>query len=86
MGYAFYTLPDGREAGYGVAATCDAPDCKTAIDRGLAYLCGTNPLGDEHGCTGYFCDEHLFYGGPSQLCEPCLDRWESLQEVGTDGS
>jgi len=77
MGYAYYTLPDGREAGYGVEATCDAPDCSTEIDRGLAYLCGENPLGDEYGCTGYFCDKHLFMGGPSQLCEPCLDRWDA---------
>lgn len=28
MGYAYYLLPDGREAGYGVEAECDADDCK----------------------------------------------------------
>lgn len=33
MGYAFYTLPDGREAGYAVKAICDAEGCDARIDR-----------------------------------------------------
>lgn len=63
MGYASYTLPDGREAGYAVEATCDEPGCDAAIDRGLAYLCGQMPGGDEYGCGGYFCPDHLELGG-----------------------
>lgn len=62
MGYAFYTLPDGREAGYGVEATCDKPACETKIDRGLGYLCGENPNGhrdeSEPGCGNYYCGTH----------------------------
>lgn len=63
MGYAAYTLPDGREAGYGVEATCDTTDCATEIDRGLGYLCGRAPDGhrdfEEPGCGKYFCGAHL---------------------------
>lgn len=63
MGYAQYVLPDGREAGYGVTATCDAPACGTQIDRGLGYLCGNEPDGwrdpDAPGCGKYFCSDHL---------------------------
>ena len=81
MGYAFYTLPDGREAGYGVEATCEAPDCSADIDRGLAYLCGEDPMGDQHGCTHYFCEAHLFMGGPLQLCEHCYDTWAATAEA-----
>ncbi len=59
MGYAYYTLPDGREAGYGVEAECDAPGCQVRIDRGLGYLCGRNPDGhkdaEEPGCGNYYC-------------------------------
>lgn len=83
MGYAYYTLADGREAGYGVTATCDKDGCDAEIDRGLGYLCGHMPGGDEWGCGGYFCGEHLFYAGVDrlahlpgvpQMCEPCVDR------------
>lgn len=62
MGYAYYTLPDGREAGYGVEAECDHPDCTEQIDRGLGYLCGNDPDGyrddSEPGCGRYFCGQH----------------------------
>lgn len=62
MGYAYYTLPDGREAGYGVEAECDHPDCTERIDRGLGYLCGDNPDGhrdpEEPGCGKYYCEQH----------------------------
>lgn len=64
MGYGYYTLPDGREAGYGVRAECDAEGCATEIDRGLGYLCGRNPLGhkdeEEPGCSKYFCGTHKY--------------------------
>ena len=73
MGYGYYVLPDGREAGYGVEATCDKDGCEEKIDRGLGYLCGVGPGGSETSCGGYFCDAHLFYGGPHQMCESCLD-------------
>lgn len=60
MGYAYYTLPDGREAGYSVEATCDKPGCDAKIDRGLGYLCGREPGGDEFGCGDYFCEDHNY--------------------------
>lgn len=63
MGYGYYILPDGREAGYGVTATCDVIGCEAEIDRGLAYLCGNAPDGhrdsEEFGCGLYFCLDHL---------------------------
>jgi hypothetical protein len=77
MGYASYVLADGREAGYAVDAICDDKDCTAKIDRGFYYLCGRMPGGDEHGCGGYFCGEHLFHMAGHdlpQLCEPCADR------------
>lgn len=62
MGYARYTLPDGREAGYAVQAECDHPDCTTMIDRGLGYLCGQLPDGHrdplDPGCGRYYCPTH----------------------------
>ncbi|MGQ3384478.1 hypothetical protein [Glutamicibacter sp. TV12E] len=64
MGYGFYTLPDGREAGYNVEAECDKDACETKIDRGLGYLCGENPDGwrdaDEPGCGNYYCEAHRY--------------------------
>lgn len=69
MGYSYYTLPDGREAGYGVEAECDHPDCHETIDRGLGYLCGRNPLGhkdaEEPGCGNYYCSKHEYDHGCS---------------------
>lgn len=64
MGYASYALPDGREAGYGIEATCDQPGCDAEIDRGMGYLCGNMPDGHrsemEPGCGKYFCEAHLY--------------------------
>lgn len=73
MGYGFYTLPDGREAGYGVEATCDKTDCETKISRGMDYLCGEAPDGrrsdDEPGCGKYHCPEHeLDHSCPNDFC------------------
>lgn len=74
MGYARYeiTRPNGDriEAGYAVETNCDETGCKAKIDRGLAYLCGKDPRGDEHGCGGHFCEQHL-YG--DQQCKRCSD-------------
>ncbi len=88
MGYASYTLPDGREGGYAVDAECDLDDCTADIDRGLGYLCGQNPGGHPFGCGGYFCSEHLWLGNvddgnggvrwsPHYMCEPCVDKWRA---------
>src|SRR3954451_17828938 len=74
MGYAHYVLADGREAGYGVEATCDEDGCTEKIDRGMGYLCGDEPGEDEFGCGKYFCGRHL-YGGPrASRGGPCK-RW-----------
>ena len=71
-----------RDIGYGVPATCDRPDCGEAIDRGLGYVCGSEPYGGEHGCGLYFCGAHLVSGRTASasslhaddrwLCERCL--------------
>jgi len=81
MGYGYYVLADGREAGYNVEDVCNEEGCAVAIDRGLAYLCGNTPGGDEYGCGGYFCSAHLFYsthtpGRSPQLCSRCIDKTE----------
>lgn len=47
-----------RDIGYGVPAICDHPECNTEIDRGLAYVCGDDPYGGEHGCGLFFCQKH----------------------------
>ena len=66
-----------RDIGYGVPATCDYPGCGEAIDRGLAYVCGSEPYGGERGCGLYFCDEHMVIVFDVQLdeatqqCERC---------------
>jgi hypothetical protein len=36
-----------RDIGYGVPAPCDLPGCDKEIDRGLAFVCGTEPYGGE---------------------------------------
>lgn len=62
-----------RDIGYGVPAFCDHPGCSERIDRGLAYVCGGEPYGGEHGCGLYFCPNHLAYytRNRSQACERC---------------
>lgn len=71
MGYGSYVLADGREAGYLVEDICNEDGCDTKIDRGLSYLCGKHPGGDEYGCGGYFCENHL-YG--DNRCVRCRDN------------
>lgn len=74
MGYARYELyrnGEKIEAGYAVNAVCDKDGCITKIDRGLAYLCGQTPGGDEYGCGGYYCADHLTW---NQQCEPCGEK------------
>jgi hypothetical protein len=48
-----------RDIGYGVPGFCDHPNCEEEIDRGLAYVCGGEPYGGEHGCGLFFCSKHL---------------------------
>ncbi|MFI7470522.1 hypothetical protein [Nonomuraea sp. NPDC049646] len=78
MGYARYTVyRNGRqiEAGYDVQDVCNKDACSEKIDRGLAYLCGETPGGDEYGCGGYFCSSHLYISsrnGEPQMCGGCL--------------
>ncbi|MEE6264933.1 hypothetical protein V2E29_04630 [Streptomyces diastatochromogenes] len=78
MGYARYEVfrrGQTIEAGYDVATTCEQPSCNETIDRGLAHLCGETPGDDEHGCGGYFCDQHLYMAPEGQHGERCiLDR------------
>lgn len=80
MGYAHYIDPSGREAGYGVAATCDYPGCKTKIDRGLAYRCGLH-TNDEIGCGKFFCVEHRV---GLELCVDCAKLVPACEECGDD--
>lgn len=61
-----------RDIGYGVPATCDHPDCNERIDRGLAYVCGGEPWGGEHGCGLFFCSQHRTIGAKGLfVCERC---------------
>ncbi|MFD8949447.1 hypothetical protein ACFV0B_11390 [Streptomyces xanthophaeus] len=78
MGYAHYEITrNGQkiEAGYGVQASCEQDGCEEQIDRGLAYLCGKEPGGDEHGCGGYFCGQHHYMSLDEEvgdLCGECI--------------
>ena len=66
-----------RDIGYGVPSICDFPKCNEVIDRGLSYVCGSEPYGGEFGCGLYFCEEHVTYRKPHdsdrlvQLCPRC---------------
>ena len=66
-----------RDIGYGVPAICDFPKCGKKIDRGLSYVCGSEPYGGDYGCGLYFCEEHFNYKKPHgadrniQLCPRC---------------
>lgn len=62
MGYAVYSIGNGRFGGYGVPAYCEHPGCKKVIDRGMSYACGGEPF-SEIGCDKYFCTKHRHYAG-----------------------
>lgn len=72
------------EAGYLIEDICHDPECEEKIDRGLSFLCGQFPGGDEYGCGWYFCDSHLFYNcepafqelADVQLCGPCIATYK----------
>jgi len=77
MGYAYYEITHNGEkieAGYSVEAVCEEDGCDEKIDRGLAYLCGKFPGGDEHGCGGYFCGQHLYGDNQCQACSEAADK------------
>jgi hypothetical protein len=95
MGYASYTITrrgEEIEAGYAVPDICNKEGCSEEIDRGLAFLCGQHPGGDEYGCGGYFCYSHLLLSveeGVPQRCEACFDAADSdgseaSEEAGVD--
>lgn len=79
MGYMHYEITrngEKIEAGYGVETVCERDGCEEQIDRGLAHLCGEVPGGDEYGCGGYFCGEHLYMtldGVLGDRCKSCCD-------------
>ena len=77
MGYAYYEIirnGEKIEAGYGVEAVCERDGCDAKIDRGLAYLCGKTPGGDEHGCGGYFCENDLYGDNQCKTCAEAADK------------
>jgi len=82
MGWSIgYDSTWDRDIGYGVPAFCDHPDCDAPIDRGLAYVCGSEPYGGDRGCGLYFCDAHRphWVRPPGELravnlCERCAPR------------
>lgn len=71
----------GRDIGYGVPAVCDHPHCTKEIDRGLSYVCGSEPYGGQFGCGLFFCGDHLDFRdiddskkSSVQLCQRCLEK------------
>ncbi|MEL6758187.1 MAG: hypothetical protein AAFP81_17280, partial [Pseudomonadota bacterium] len=71
---------------------CDHDGCGADIDRGLAYVCGGEPYGGDHGCGLYFCGKHLFLvaildEGEEEtddtevkwLCARCRDKLEPFE-------
>lgn len=72
MGWAIgYDHNWQRDIGYGVPCECDHPGCHEQIDRGLAHVCGGEPLGGERGCGLYFCGKHLWMTRGWQCCNRC---------------
>ncbi len=74
MGWSIgYDTSWQRDIGYGVPAVCDSPACNEKIDRGLSYVCGSEPCGGGRGCGLYFCGQHLRIkrGRKAALCTRC---------------
>lgn len=66
-----------RDIGYGVPAYCDHPDCNEEIDRGLGYVCGSEPYGGDKGCGLYFCSNHA--AGYKHRCDRCQKNKSPFQ-------
>lgn len=68
-------LPRQRHIGYGVPATCDHPDCRAHINRGLDYACGGGIVGEVDNCGLFFCPDHLQADDTVEsiawVCEQC---------------
>ena len=83
MGYAWYETPMGP-GGYAVEDVCFEDGCSEPIDRGLSYLCGTQPgRPDEHGCGHWFCDAHLCVGPEGvngYLCNACILKYDGVDD------
>ncbi len=64
-----------RDVGYGVPAWCDHPGCNVEINRGLAYVCGSDAFGGDYGCGMHFCSIHRQHAGKArnhaELCQQC---------------
>jgi hypothetical protein len=81
MGWAVgYDSNWERDIGYGVPSICDQPGCGKEIDRGLSYVCGSDPKGGDHGCGLYFCEDHR-HGALREdrwvdLCDRCCNAKE----------
>lgn len=80
MGWSIgYSKKHDRFIGYGVPSYCEHPECKTLIDRGLDYICGSSIGGGELGCGMFFCHEHLEKAeiqakpGWVQVCDRCIN-------------
>jgi len=90
MGWSYGRLPNGKEVGYSVEATCEQPGCGVAIDRGLDFACGGAHGVDEFSCDRYFCSSHLIclphpyghagaderYPSAFMLCQECEKQLE----------
>lgn len=81
MGWAVgYDERHKRDIGYGVPAICDHSDCNEEIDRGLAYVCGSDVYGGEDGCGLFFCSNHRVFVVREERCVRLCGRCESHQE------
>lgn len=69
MGWSVGKNNEGRDVGYGVPAYCDHPGCNEEIDRGLGYICGSEPDGGDDGCGRFFCGKHML---AYQHCAKCV--------------
>jgi len=83
-----YDSTQERFIGYGVPSICDHPGCNEKIDRGLAYVCGGEPYGGDHGCGQFFCAKHLRMhtwkdGETTQSCKRC-DTYKKPYETKPD--
>lgn len=61
MGYSIFDqVINGveRDAGYGVIALCDHPNCTAVIDRGMGYAC-CDAIHHDGSCGGFYCSEHI---------------------------